>query len=136
MLTRIASRPTDFCVTLLVLVGALVAAWAASGYPEAAGRWPFAIMMLLAVLCAYQLAKFLFAGPSSAEVDEIAPIPAPDGAVFRVGVSVALILGFVLLAPVAGLFSAAAVFLTAHMIALGIRPLLLALDMWVAHTGR
>ena len=38
-----------------------------------------------------------------------------------------LILGFVILAPILGLFAAAAVFLTAHMLTLGVRPFLLAL---------
>ena len=128
MLTRISSRPVDFFVSLAIFLGALAAAYSAAQYPGAAGRWPLVIMLLLAVLCGYQLVLFLFGNRAPTPLEEaVEEAAAAPRATTRVVASVVLILGFVILAPILGLFAAAAVFLTAHMLTLGVRPFLLAL---------
>ncbi len=124
---RIRENPADFIVTSAILLLGLVGLAMALQFPERAGSWPRAIMIMLILGAGIYMLLFFLARP-------VAPDPAAEAAAqdeppfewSRVLINVALVTGLVLAAPVLGLFTSAALYLLAHMLYLGIRPLWLA----------
>ncbi|KKL98761.1 hypothetical protein LCGC14_1821190 [marine sediment metagenome] len=134
---RIRERPVDFIVTSAILGLGIVGLVMALRYPERAGFWPQAIMVMLIAVTGFQMVQFLLAGrprlsdetraAAQAHAEEHPAEPPIPVDYARIAINVALVTGLVVITPVLGLFASAAIYLLCHMLFLGIRPLWLAM---------
>jgi hypothetical protein len=124
---RIRENPADFIVTSAILLLGIVGLVMALQFPERAGSWPRAIMVMLILGAGLYMAMFLLARPAAPDpAAEQAKANEPPFEWSRVLINIGLVTGLVLAAPVLGLFTSAALYLMAHMLFLGVRPLWLA----------
>lgn len=135
---RVLECKIDFAVTALILILGLCGLVMATEFPAGSRVWPIAILSLL-ILCTCAYLIIFFFGPDPRIVAENMRIEGDEDPVVpvssvQIAFNTALITAFILAAPIAGLFVSAGVYLLAHMIYLGIRPLWLALVCAVAGT--
>lgn len=136
---RVLACKTDFVVTVLILIFGVSGLVMAMDFQAGSRVWPVAILLLLiACTCAYLM--IFFFGPNPRMVADKLRIDGGDdpvipASVVQIGINILLITALIVAAPIIGLFVSAGVYLLAHMIYLGIRPLWLALVCAVAGTA-
>lgn len=128
---RIIENKTDFSITAAILALAVYGLVTAAGFQAGSRVWPIVILSMLILCTSIYLAIFLL-GSDPREVSEKARIAANDDPIVpdnpaKIIINVVLITALIIAAPIVGLFVSAAVYLLAHMIYLGIRPLWLSL---------
>ncbi|MBC8158302.1 MAG: tripartite tricarboxylate transporter TctB family protein [Alphaproteobacteria bacterium] len=110
----------DSVSALVIMAVSAVGVYSTFEFPQRAAAWPLYMWGLLAALSMVLLINSLRQSVS----EQLAHIDKAErnARVKRIAINVGLILGFVILVPILGFFTAAGIYLVMHMTYLGIRP--------------
>jgi putative tricarboxylic transport membrane protein len=105
---------------LAIMAISAIGAYTTFDFPQRAAAWPLYMWGLLAALSVVLLINSL--RQTLVEQEEAVDWVLRKARIKRIAINIGAILGFVILVPVLGFFTAAGIFLVGHMIYLGVRP--------------
>ncbi|MBL6945746.1 MAG: tripartite tricarboxylate transporter TctB family protein [Rhodospirillales bacterium] len=110
----------DSVSALVIMAVSTGGIYSAFDFPQRAAAWPLYMWGLLAAFSVLLLVNSL----RQTVTEQLARVDKADRNALnkRIAINVGLILGFVIVVPILGFFSAAGIYLMVHMIYLGIRP--------------
>ncbi|PCI88918.1 MAG: hypothetical protein COB24_00130 [Hyphomicrobiales bacterium] len=118
---RLKGKIPDLVVSIMLLSIGVVGLVMAFDFPTKSGKWPIIVMSMLVFLMVLYLASFLYGlRPEAPSTDR--PSEHGEASKIRIVFNIGIITFFIILAPYLGLFVTTALYLFAHMLFLGVRP--------------
>lgn len=121
---RLNGKIPDLVVSILIWIVGIVGLVMAFDFPTKSGKWPIIIMSMLVFLMTLYLAAFFYDLRLKPTTEQPADDKSTDNAhKIRIGINIAIIVSFIVIAPYLGLFVTTALYLFSHMLFLGVRPI-------------